>query len=349
MKFMQVHSFYNKAIQDVLARNEFFPSLSYYAQTMEIFWHGFSATHIVAPYMEGVGYNWRFVVPKCMPTQKRWMREHGYKSNPTYLEVLRLQIDTWEPDILYIGDPVTYSSDFIKSLKRRPALVLGWRAASIPLGTDWREFDAILSGISGCRKTAMQAGARMAVHFLPGMPAWASYKSQVVPSYDFSFVGQRSVAHIARTNYWQGLESWAQENGAQGAWHYYDADARFGVRAYQAMRSGRIALDARGEMKYGDEDIAGVETCNARMFEAVGLGMMLLTEYRENLDEMFVVGKEIETFRDAEELVDKVKYYTGHPDERETVARRGMLRWVSDHTMTRRAIKMDEIITRMLA
>ncbi len=52
-------------------------------------------------------------------------------------------------------------------------------------------------------------------------------------------------------------------------------------------------------------DLAGSETINMRLFEATGSGVFLLTEYHDNLREYFEPGKEVETFGDRRELVEK--------------------------------------------
>ncbi len=62
---------------------------------------------------------------------------------------------------------------------------------------------------------------------------------------------------------------------------------------------------------------------NMRVFDAPATGAFLLTDYSSELEEFYDIGTEIECFREAGELADKLKYYLAHDTERERVARRG--------------------------
>ena len=80
-------------------------------------------------------------------------------------------------------------------------------------------------------------------------------------------------------------------------------------------------------------DFFGAETgVNLRLFEALAAGCFLLTDYCEEIEDLFELGKEIEVFRSSGELVDKVCYYLEHDDERLAIARRGHEKFLKNHT-----------------
>ncbi|MGB7817029.1 MAG: glycosyltransferase, partial [Methylotenera sp.] len=54
--------------------------------------------------------------------------------------------------------------------------------------------------------------------------------------------------------------------------------------------------------------------------------------------EMFVIGEEIEVFRNAKELVDKVDFYLLNPDKRVAIAKRGHEKFLKSHTWESRVI-----------
>lgn len=82
----------------------------------------------------------------------------------------------------------------------------------------------------------------------------------------------------------------------------------------------------------------GVESgVNLRVFEVLGAKRLLITEYCEELKQLFELGKEIETFKTIEELVEKVDYYLAHEEERHRIAQRGFERVQRDHTWETRA------------
>ncbi len=73
-----------------------------------------------------------------------------------------------------------------------------------------------------------------------------------------------------------------------------------------------------------------------RNFEIPGTGGFLMTEYAEGLEEYFIPEKEISVFYDGDDLIDKVRYYSSHASERESVRQAGHSRAQRDHTFAQR-------------
>lgn len=75
-----------------------------------------------------------------------------------------------------------------------------------------------------------------------------------------------------------------------------------------------------------------------RCFEIPAAGTMLFSEYSDDLATLFTEGKEAEFFRNEEELLSKLKYYSGNPDKIESIARAGLKRVQTDgHDVLSRA------------
>lgn len=68
-----------------------------------------------------------------------------------------------------------------------------------------------------------------------------------------------------------------------------------------------------------------------KCFEYTMCRSFTLCEYAPGLEHFFEVGKEIDVFYDKEELLEKVKYYLKHEEERESIARRGYERAKRDY------------------
>ncbi len=60
-----------------------------------------------------------------------------------------------------------------------------------------------------------------------------------------------------------------------------------------------------------------------RILDVMGSGGFVLTNYQQELDDYFVLGKEIEVFRDLDELIEKTAYYLSHEKERLQIAMNG--------------------------
>lgn len=83
---------------------------------------------------------------------------------------------------------------------------------------------------------------------------------------------------------------------------------------------------------------------NMRCFDVPACGGFLLTDYVEELEEVFEPGRELEVFRDAEELADKVRYYLKHEADRKAIAGRGRSVIEAAHTYRHRMAAILEAL-----
>ena len=81
-------------------------------------------------------------------------------------------------------------------------------------------------------------------------------------------------------------------------------------------------------------DISENYANNMRLFEATGMGCLLVTDWKENLGEMFEPENEVVTYRDAEECVDKLRFYLAPQNEpaRARIMSAGQRRTLTEHT-----------------
>lgn len=72
-----------------------------------------------------------------------------------------------------------------------------------------------------------------------------------------------------------------------------------------------------------------------RILDIMGSGGFCLSNYQPELEDYFVIGRDIEVFRDLEELKDKTAYYLSHEKERLTIAMNGYQRICEKFSYTR--------------
>jgi spore maturation protein CgeB len=73
-----------------------------------------------------------------------------------------------------------------------------------------------------------------------------------------------------------------------------------------------------------------------RTFEVTGSGGFLLTEDVPHLEEYFEIPREIATFDTVGDLVQQIRHWLDHPDERAAVADAGYRRVRAEHTYDHR-------------
>lgn len=106
----------------------------------------------------------------------------------------------------------------------------------------------------------------------------------------------------------------------------------WGGALYQKLNDAKIVLNITRTHFYGAE--TGV---NLRIFEALSAGCFLLTDYCDELAEMFEIGKEIEVFRSGKELAEKVDYYLANPEARMRIAKLGREKFLREYSWNMRA------------
>jgi len=81
-----------------------------------------------------------------------------------------------------------------------------------------------------------------------------------------------------------------------------------------------------------------------RIFDIMGCGGFLMTNYQAELTEHFEIGVDLEAYASMEELVDKCAYYLEHEEERKQIALNGYRKVCEQHTYIHRLKKMIETI-----
>jgi spore maturation protein CgeB len=107
----------------------------------------------------------------------------------------------------------------------------------------------------------------------------------------------------------------------------------------------KLLLDSKIVLNITRTDFFGAETgLNLRIFEALSAGCFLLTDFCDEVKDVFDLGVEIETYRSSEELVEKVDYYLNNDDKRLKIAQKGYDRFCRDFTWDAR---VKDLISRL--
>lgn len=104
----------------------------------------------------------------------------------------------------------------------------------------------------------------------------------------------------------------------------------------RAFRGAKIVLNT-----HNPAEIAGT---NVRTFEAAGAGAFVLTDYKVGLADLFELDREIVTFDDAGDLLQKLEHYLDDEALRRRIAEGARARALRDHTYAvRLAMLLDTV------
>ncbi len=111
----------------------------------------------------------------------------------------------------------------------------------------------------------------------------------------------------------------------------------FGLDMYQKIKDAKICLNIHA-------DSSPLYASNMRLFEITGVGTCLLTDWKQDINKLFIEDKEIVTYKTKDDCIKKVKWLLDHPKEREQIALAGQKKCLKDHSFEQRAKKLIEII-----
>jgi len=107
------------------------------------------------------------------------------------------------------------------------------------------------------------------------------------------------------------------------------------IPLYQRTKIG-INVHNRGDYTVG----------SYRLFDLPGNGVMQISDGGDHLESFFRVGEEIIAYRDADDLIDKVRYYLERDEERKRIAMNGYRRVMRDHRIRHRLHQAAVLIQR---
>jgi spore maturation protein CgeB len=245
-------------------------------------------------------------------------------------------VQAFQPDVIFcvlMGYEVWLETlDLIRS--RTPAAVVNW-------GTDdswkFRQFTRYLTEHVDLHVTtharALAEAEKLGINNIV-VSQWAAATPRLaepLPSqactYDVSFVGaaygnrRTQVKEMAR----RGIDVTCFGHG----WERGPVASHIVDRIY---RSSRVSLNfADSGLQLSGIGLARSRQVKARTFEVPGAGGFLLSEESDSLAEYFRVGAEMITYRDDDELAEKIRYFLNHSDERDAIARAGHQRVRREH------------------
>lgn len=204
----------------------------------------------------------------------------------------------------------------------------------VHLGT-WRQqvaqfFDAVFIAQKDYLLAYRYAVGHDQVYWLPLAAALDVHYDHNLPRiYEVGFVGNLAIAH-RRTARARRLKLLAERFSTND---FY--------RPYTPQEVGQVYSQSKIVF---NTSIAGDVTM--RVFEGTAAGALVITDagVANGLDELFVPGQEIVTFRDDADLIEKVAYYLEHEDERMAIARAGQQRTLTEHSYTQRVAQMLTVV-----
>lgn len=347
-KICFVGTCYNAFMEHHYRNNEGLQKSDYQTQLKALLSTGFGDSDFYSRGMADAGWMAFDVIANCAHIQMAWAQENGFEGD--LISVLVEQMQRLRPDVIYLQDLSMATQDLLERLRPYTKILAGQIASPIPAGVHLEGLNIIISSLPNFVEKFRKMGIISYYQALAFDPKILDRLGPRNAYIDFSFVGGISSAHTKGTSALQEVAElteifiwgYGAENLEPEAFlrkrHKGEA---WGLDMFQLLHSSRITFNRH-------IDISERFANNMRLFEATGTGALLITDYKDNLGELFCIGEEIVAYRSAEECADLVDYYLAHPEEAEIIARAGQARTLTDHNYVRRMAHTAEILDRHL-
>ena len=283
---------------------------------------------------------------------KPWLEPFASRLNGKQglLTILAAQIRHYQPDVI-LNQAVQWVPDkFLAGFRPNVRLIVGQIASPLTSDKMLTDYDLMISSLPNFVDRFRNQGLKAELMRL----AFEESILEKIPrkdcSVNISFVGTLSADHENRRalletvgrsldlGIWGRVDSAFEQDSPLRRFHRGDA---WGEQMYRILTDSRITLNYH-------IDLAGDYANNLRLFEATGVGTLLLTDNKRNLHELFEPGKEMAVYRTSEECVELARYYLDHDREREAIATAGQRRTLRDHTYKLRMMELSVLFERHL-
>ena len=287
----------------------------------------------------------RYLKPALRPMLR------SLNSEPAWLcDVLAAQIRHYRPDVLVNQAMGGISNQFLKEMKTSVRLLVGQIASPLPTNEDFGAYDVMISSLPNFVRHFRNLGLASELNRFAFEPAVLGKLQSGDKKIPVSFVGSLSSAHQTRVHLLEHLcfqlelDVWG--TGGDGLRPRSPIrscyrGAAWGIEMYQILHDSQLTLNHH-------IGIAESYANNMRLFEATGVGTLLITDWKVNLHEMFEPGKEVIAYRTPDECAELIEYYLEHEDEREAIARAGQARTLREHTYAHRMEELVAIVRKCL-
>ena len=364
MKITLFFGYYNNYIQSLYKQDISLAKLPYKQQLAKILADNFSWPAAICQRLEQMGCQVQILV-NVESLQRTWALENGYNFDPEKWQytIPAAQVKQFSPDIMWIGSMFKYFGDFLGEVKPYCRKIFAWVACPITNTLDLSNIDCILTSHTNYQSYFQTRGQAVEL-LLPCFDRQILAESGIdSPDLECSFVGGLSWIHIERINIIKTLadrtpiQIWSdypklisrgilQPKFWSACLKLSSINSRlnpsvWGMEMYRVLARSKITINVHAEVASG---LAG----NIRMFEATGMGALLITEDAPNIRDLFEPGTEVVTYQNPEHLVELVNYYIARPQARAAIAQAGQARTLKDHETVPRSQELLAVFDQYL-
>ncbi len=295
--------------------------------------------------------------------QQAWANSHGENEDEWQKKIVLAQIKAFRPDVCVIYPPELFTTGFVDEIRDSldyPILIGGYdgmdrknielyegydfvitcsrficdyyaqhKVPTYPLefGFDPRVLSAIATstnkntvGFSGSIFGEIHDDRLELIKFLINKGIDLTISSEFEYEKHYSLISRKMLRSIRNGTFQDFYDHYRI--------HKRNIGPLYGREMYQFLNDSDTVLNLHGDrIQFA---------ANVRLYEATGVGTCLLTDWKQNIADIFEPDKEILTFRSNEEASDKLAFLRKHESIRRTIAQNGQKRTLAEYSYRNR-------------
>jgi len=260
-------------------------------------------------------------------------------------DILQSQVKDFRPDVILNQSVSEVRSKLLLKMKPYTKLIVGQIASPRPKGETYEAYDLMISSLPNFVDYYRKSGIPAELNRLGFDQRVLAAVGTPTRDVDVSFVGSLSPAHPKRAR----LIEWLAGKTQLDVWgnginqfpskspinRHYHGEV-WGIDMFTALARSKITIN-------NHIGIAENYANNMRLYEATGMGCLMLTDRKSNITDLFEPGREIVCYDSPEECLELVGYYLNNETERARIAAAGQQRTLKEHSYTRRTAELLEL------
>lgn len=356
LKFLVVETYYDVFLKKAYLTNKALEFQSYNSQLKQLLDTGFGTADYYTSNLINLGHEAKDIICNCEILQKTWCIENNKKwpnaltnkqKEKRLLRVLKEQIVSFKPDVLYVHNLSFLGADFLNEIRNYVKLIVGQFAYAISPYLDLSPYDILLTSFPQYVDRLNELGLN-SKYFKIGFEEKINTMIKEGPKNDYPIVfvgsfsndkgphehGTQMLEYLAsrfKIEFWgHGIEALQADSTILKTYH----GEAWGKEMYKIFSQAKIVLNRHAAWSENNAN-------NMRLYEATGVGAMLLTDMKDNLSDIFEIGQEVVAYRSQYECGELIEYYLKNESERALIASAGQKRTLSEHTYRHR---MEELL-----
>lgn len=371
MKIAFIDSYYPRFLTHFYRENPENASLSYDKHLRLLLDQLFGTSDFYSYNLQKEGFETKDFIANDELLQRKWALENGLNlpkagiadslaglpylyrlwGRPGWMQkVILAQIRKYIPDIIYCQDITILEPETLKEMKKYVKLTVAQIASPLPVEKYVKHYDLVITSFPHYVTHFRKMGKKCEYLKLAFESRVLKSIGDVQRDLQTVFVGSITPYHRDGTKLLEkvarsaGLDFWGQfvipGNPFSPLRRAYRGQA-WGHSMYRILARAKIVINRHISVA---EEYAN----NMRLYESTGLGAMLISDRKSNLHELFRIGKEIEDYGSIDELLEKVRYFLLNDKKRESIARAGQKRTLSEHTYEKRMAELAHLLGQYL-